>query len=415
MYEAAAELQEIGAGVALHPNAMRVLRVHRRRGRRAEGRGAVRVRGHQGRDHRAADLQDEPGAGRGQLQGIEPATVHRADLLDVLAAALPAGLVSLGKRCVRAWTAAGRRRSRGSPTARTAEADVIIGADGIHSAVRTALFGPDAPRFTGKICYRSVIPAAAVRGGALPTGGRQRAVAGAARHDRALPAARRGADQRRRALRRRQLPARVMGDAVPSGPRCSSGTRDGTSRCCGCSRPGRPGTSGRCTTGTRSRPGRRGGSRCSATRRTRCCRTWGRAPARRSRTGRCWRTRCRPPAPRPIRSRRSRPVRADAAAAGVAGGPHRPGARRVQPPAVAGGPRSGGTSAIAVRQAAQPARHRRAGRGLAGRLRRDLARRAGSEAEGRADAVGSRGYGAIERETLDLGDASATRRRTWRG
>ena len=35
-----------------------------------------------------------------------------------------------------------------------AEADVIIGADGIHSAVRTTLFGPDAPRFTGKICYR---------------------------------------------------------------------------------------------------------------------------------------------------------------------------------------------------------------------------------------------------------------------
>ena len=48
-----------------------------------------------------------------------------------------------------------------------AEADVIIGADGIHSAVRTALFGPDAPRFTGKICYRSVIPTAAVRGGVL--------------------------------------------------------------------------------------------------------------------------------------------------------------------------------------------------------------------------------------------------------
>jgi 2-polyprenyl-6-methoxyphenol hydroxylase-like FAD-dependent oxidoreductase len=28
---------------------------------------------------------------------------------------------------------------------------VIIGADGIHSVVRTSLFGPDAPRFTGKI------------------------------------------------------------------------------------------------------------------------------------------------------------------------------------------------------------------------------------------------------------------------
>jgi 2-polyprenyl-6-methoxyphenol hydroxylase-like FAD-dependent oxidoreductase len=42
--------------------------------------------------------------------------------------------------------------------------DVIIGADGIHSRVRPALFGPDDPRFTGKICYRSVIPIDAVAG-----------------------------------------------------------------------------------------------------------------------------------------------------------------------------------------------------------------------------------------------------------
>jgi salicylate hydroxylase len=44
------------------------------------------------------------------------------------------------------------------------EADIIVGADGIHSAVRTSLFGPDAPRFTGKICYRSVVPVDAVPG-----------------------------------------------------------------------------------------------------------------------------------------------------------------------------------------------------------------------------------------------------------
>jgi salicylate hydroxylase len=47
------------------------------------------------------------------------------------------------------------------------EADAIIGADGIHSVVRTSLFGPDAPRFTGKICYRSVIPTAKVGASAL--------------------------------------------------------------------------------------------------------------------------------------------------------------------------------------------------------------------------------------------------------
>jgi 2-polyprenyl-6-methoxyphenol hydroxylase-like FAD-dependent oxidoreductase len=40
----------------------------------------------------------------------------------------------------------------------------IIGADGIHSRVREALFGPDDPRFTGKVCYRSVVPLSAVQG-----------------------------------------------------------------------------------------------------------------------------------------------------------------------------------------------------------------------------------------------------------
>ena len=95
--------------------------------------------------------------------GLQSATVHRADLLDVLADALPPGLVTLGKRCTRVepdGATAVARFADGSEI----EADVIIGADGIHSAVRTSLFGPDDPRFTGKICYRSVIPTAAVSG-----------------------------------------------------------------------------------------------------------------------------------------------------------------------------------------------------------------------------------------------------------
>jgi salicylate hydroxylase len=81
----------------------------------------------------------------------------------VLADALPAGIVTLGKRCAEVrpdGSTAVARFTDGSEI----EADVIVGADGIHSAVRTSLFGPDAPRFTGKICYRSVIPTAAVRG-----------------------------------------------------------------------------------------------------------------------------------------------------------------------------------------------------------------------------------------------------------
>ena len=42
------------------------------------------------------------------------------------------------------------------------EADIIVGADGIHSVVRKSLFGPDAPRFTGCICWRGMATASAV-------------------------------------------------------------------------------------------------------------------------------------------------------------------------------------------------------------------------------------------------------------
>ena len=165
VYEAAGELKEIGAGVALHANAMRVLRfIGVEDGvRKVAGRGEFAVT----RDGITGRLISRTSRARTvALQGIEPATVHRADLLDVLAAALPPGVVTLGKRCV-SVDGSGEVAVARFADGTSAEADVIIGADGIHSAVRTTLFGPDAPRFTGKICYRSVIPSAAVRGGAL--------------------------------------------------------------------------------------------------------------------------------------------------------------------------------------------------------------------------------------------------------
>jgi len=38
------------------------------------------------------------------------------------------------------------------------QVDVLIGADGIHSTVRAALFGPEHPTFTGVVAYRAVVP-----------------------------------------------------------------------------------------------------------------------------------------------------------------------------------------------------------------------------------------------------------------
>ncbi len=165
VHEAAGELKEIGAGVALHANAMRVLRFIgvEEAVRKVAGRTEYSVT----RDGITGRVISRTSRARfAELQGIEPATVHRADLLDVLAAALPAGTAALGKRCVAVESGASSATAHFADGT-SVEADVVIGADGIHSPVRTSLFGPDAPRFTGKICYRSVIPTAAVRAAAL--------------------------------------------------------------------------------------------------------------------------------------------------------------------------------------------------------------------------------------------------------
>lgn len=100
VYEAAAELREIGAGVALHANAMRVLRgIGVEDGvRKVAGRSewAVTRNGKTGRVISRTSRKQQATA-----FGLQSATVHRADLLDVLADALPPGLVTLGKRCTR--------------------------------------------------------------------------------------------------------------------------------------------------------------------------------------------------------------------------------------------------------------------------------------------------------------------------
>lgn len=162
VYEAAPELREIGAGVALGPNAMKVLAALdlEQPVREIAGRSDWRSV----RNWRTGRLISQTS----QLQqaaafGSATATIHRADFLDVLTRALPGEIVSLGARCTGVGSDGDVAVAR-FQDGREIEADIIVGADGIHSAVRAALFGPDDPRFTGKICYRSVVPIDAVPG-----------------------------------------------------------------------------------------------------------------------------------------------------------------------------------------------------------------------------------------------------------
>jgi salicylate hydroxylase len=155
--ESSPELKEIGAGVALGPNAMKALRS-------LDLEDPVRAIGYQSqfqqlRTWKGRVISRTDATATAQRFGANGCTIHRADLLDVLAQSVPAEAVRLSARCASVITgddAAAARFTDGSEV----EADIIIGADGIHSAVRDSLFGPDAPQFTGKICYRSVISVA---------------------------------------------------------------------------------------------------------------------------------------------------------------------------------------------------------------------------------------------------------------
>ena len=86
---------------------------------------------------------------------------HRGELHAVLAKAVPPERVHLAHRCV-GVRQIGDRVEAQFDNGVTATADVLIGADGIHSAVRRALLGAEPPRFACR-AYRGLIPVEQVR------------------------------------------------------------------------------------------------------------------------------------------------------------------------------------------------------------------------------------------------------------
>jgi salicylate hydroxylase len=87
---------------------------------------------------------------------------HRADLANLLAAALPAERVHVSHKLADLEQTADRVVARFENGA-TVEADLLVGADGIHSKVRHVLLGPEKPRFTGCVAWRGLVPAERIR------------------------------------------------------------------------------------------------------------------------------------------------------------------------------------------------------------------------------------------------------------
>ena len=158
VYEQARELREVGAGIQVSPNASRVL--HRLG--LAETLAPLGVKPlafHQRRWQDGRTLLRTPLA-----QAMEAAfgsphyQMHRADVLRTLVAALPSDRMHIGHRLTGVVDHGDQVEATFENGARI-NADVLVGADGIHSTVRHILFGPEKPRFTGCMCYRGLVPA----------------------------------------------------------------------------------------------------------------------------------------------------------------------------------------------------------------------------------------------------------------
>lgn len=87
--------------------------------------------------------------------GAPQLTIHRADLLEALRDKLPADSLSLG-RAVAGVDSDEVTVKFEDGTEETF--DLVVGADGIHSVIRTALWGEDHPKYTGMVSYRGVFP-----------------------------------------------------------------------------------------------------------------------------------------------------------------------------------------------------------------------------------------------------------------
>jgi salicylate hydroxylase len=153
VYEQAPALAEVGAGVYITPNAVRHLErvglgpAMEKWGARVGAQSSYFR--HDGTP--IAPVQVADAAGWNACFGM-----HRADLLELLAAGLPAGIVHTGHRAVGFEQTAELARVTFANGA-TAQADVVVGADGIHSELRPHVFPPSRPVFHGTISYRGLV------------------------------------------------------------------------------------------------------------------------------------------------------------------------------------------------------------------------------------------------------------------
>lgn len=158
--ERAPELGEVGAGIQVPPNAMKVFQALGLEDALADI--AFRPEALEARMGRSGrELFNTPVAHAAiDRWGAPYLHIHRADYIAVLYDALRAkspDAIHLGAEII------GYEQTANAVTAKLAggshiTGDVLIGSDGIHSPIRKTMLGDDKPVFTGNVAWRAVVP-----------------------------------------------------------------------------------------------------------------------------------------------------------------------------------------------------------------------------------------------------------------
>ena len=160
LFEQAAEFGEIGAGIQLSPNCSRVL--HHLGLEEALRSRAFLPEGVEFRNWRTGEVIGESTLGETALKeyGMPYYHIHRGDLLRILVdAANTHPHIQLQTNAgVQHFSDEAGQAVKIRIDEALYQGDVLIGADGIRSVVRTGLWGEQNPRFTGNVAWRAMVP-----------------------------------------------------------------------------------------------------------------------------------------------------------------------------------------------------------------------------------------------------------------
>lgn len=164
IYEQARGFTRLGAGIQQAPNSIRVLYAL---GLREQLLAAAFLPdSNDSRDYDSGALTNSLPLGETvrERHGVPYFLMHRGDLHTMLAGLVPPDIIRLNHKLAGLEHNVDGSVRLTFTHGDTAEADVVIGADGVHSVVREFMLGAEKPRYTGRVAYRTVFPTALMNG-----------------------------------------------------------------------------------------------------------------------------------------------------------------------------------------------------------------------------------------------------------